>query len=70
MTVIDVKNNSVVKKIPVDKMPTDIAITKDGQYAYVTNQGSGSIAVISIDKLEVINHIEVADNPISIYLSE
>jgi YVTN family beta-propeller protein len=47
-------------------MPNDVAVGHDGNYAYVTNQGWGSISVIDMAGLYVSFHIEVADDPISI----
>lgn len=68
VTVIGIDSNAVVKVIPVDKMPTDVKVTANGKYAYVSNQGASSVSVISLAKLEVVGHIEVADNPITIFL--
>ena len=62
------RNDTIEKTIAVGVQPTDIAITVDVNYAYVTNQGSSSISVIDLNKKEVIKVIEVADNPIMIYL--
>ena len=66
LTVIGLDSDSVVKVIPVDNMPNDVAVGHDGNYAYVTNQGWGSISVIDMAGLYVSFHIEVADDPISI----
>ncbi len=68
VTVIGIDSNAIIKVIPVDKMPTDVAVSADGKFAYITNQGAGSISVVSLAKLEVVGHIEVADNPITIFL--
>jgi YVTN family beta-propeller protein len=68
LTVIATGSDTIAKVIGLDRMPTDVAVSEDGKYAYVTNQGAGSISVVDVSRLEVVAHIEVADNPISIFI--
>ncbi|WP_304521786.1 YncE family protein [Bacillus toyonensis] len=48
VTVIDPATNAVLTTIPVDSGPFDVAITPNGQTAYVSNFFSNSISVINI----------------------
>ena len=61
--VIDAKDDSVFIKIPFDRMPADIAVTGNGNFASVTDQGAAIITVSDIKSFNDVNHIEVADNP-------
>ena len=66
--VIAAKNDFVFMKIPVDRIPTDIAVTGNGKFGYMTNQGATTIAVIDIKIFNIFDHIEVSDNPVTICL--
>ena len=43
--VIDTSTNAVVARVPVGSFPSGVAITPDGAFAYVANQG-GTVSVI------------------------
>ncbi|MDP4176200.1 MAG: hypothetical protein Q8933_19625 [Bacteroidota bacterium] len=51
-------------------MPTTISTTKDGDFAYVSNQGSSTISVIDTKSNQVIRTIQVADNPITVMVDK
>jgi len=49
--------------VPVGKEPFDVAVTPNGEYAYVTNQGSNSVSVISTATNTVTATVTVGNNP-------
>jgi DNA-binding beta-propeller fold protein YncE len=40
--------SGIVARIPVGNFPSDVAISKDGHYAFVSNRGEGTISVIDL----------------------
>lgn len=47
--VYDVDLTTLMKEIPVGSLPTEVTPIKDrGQYAFVTNSGSGNVTVIDV----------------------
>ena len=55
--------------VSVGTNPNSIAITPNGQYAYVTDRGSNSISVISVSSDSVISTIPVGIVPMSIAIT-
>jgi YVTN family beta-propeller protein len=49
VTVIRPDNNSLLAKIPVGDEPQSVALTPDGQYAYVANAAGSSLTIIQIN---------------------
>lgn len=49
--------------------PVEIAITPDGERAYVTNLFDNTVSVIDTDKNIVIDVIPVGDGPVSIAIT-
>ncbi|MDH3875349.1 MAG: beta-propeller fold lactonase family protein, partial [Desulfobacteraceae bacterium] len=49
--------------ITVGEKPTEISMTPDGAYAYVSNFDSGTVSIIQTSNNTVINTITVGDNP-------
>ena len=47
MSVINTDTNNVAATVTVGSKPTGVAVTPNGQYAYVTNSGGGTVSVIS-----------------------
>ncbi len=49
VSVIQTVHNTVVARVPVgvDSFPVGVAITPDGAFAYVTNNGSTTVSVIA-----------------------
>src|SRR5213593_990673 len=48
VSVIRPDNNTRLAKIPVGDEPQSVALTPDGQYAYVANAAAGTITIIQI----------------------
>ena len=60
---IDTANNAVVGTIAVGSSPVTVAITSDGQHAYVTNAGGGTVSVIDTANNTVGATVAVGDVP-------
>lgn len=58
-SVIDPEKLDVVSSVPVGDGPRYIAVTPDGQKAYVSNQWSNNTSVINLDTMEVITTLNV-----------
>jgi YVTN family beta-propeller protein len=48
VSVISTATNQIIANVPVGSLPNDIAVTPDSAKAFVTNQGSTTVSVISI----------------------
>lgn len=68
LTVIDVSSDKVIKTILGLMMPTYVVITPDGKYAVITNQGAAKLSIIDLNELEIVKGIDVASNPITLYV--
>jgi YVTN family beta-propeller protein len=53
----------LAKTIPVGKDPNWIVFSKDGRRAFVSNRGSDTISVLSVDELREIKQIRVGKYP-------
>lgn len=69
LSVIDSTTNAVTATIPVGNAPTDIVLTPDGDYAYVTLQSDHSVAVVDTATNTVIRTIAVGRSPEDIAIS-
>lgn len=70
VSVIDTATNAVVDTIPVGANPTGVAITPDGAFAYVTNQGDpGTVSVIETASNTVVAAISVGLFPTEIAIT-
>jgi len=49
--------------IPVGKAPKGVKVTPNGQFAYVSNQGSADVSVVSLKSLKVVDTIQVKAGP-------
>lgn len=56
-------NSNIIITIPVGTKPTDIALTPDRKYAYVTNSVGSSLSLIDTSSNKVINTILLDTNP-------
>jgi YVTN family beta-propeller protein len=56
---IDAEKLEVVSSVPVGDGPRYIAVTPDGQKAYVSNQWSNNTTVINLDSMKVITTLNV-----------
>ncbi len=51
VSVISTATNQIIANVPVGSLPNDIAVTPDSSRAFVTNQGSTTVSVISISSV-------------------
>ena len=68
VTVISVESGKTVKSIKIGRYPRGIAITQDGQYAYVAEMGGSNIHRINLNDFTK-TLIPVGSNPRAIVLS-
>ena len=52
--VIAIPENKIIDTITVENAPNDVAVTRNGQHVYVTNEGSHTVSVISAATDKVI----------------
>jgi len=67
--VIDTASNTVTATIPVGKEPFDVAISRDGIYAYVADASSDALSVINTASNTVIATIPVGIFPTGVAVS-
>ena len=63
VSVIDMRNNTVVKDIPVGMNPSAFGTEIIGNYLYVANSGSDTVSVIDMRNNTVVKDIPVGMNP-------
>lgn len=68
LTIIDVTTDKVIKTLYGLRMPTYVVITPDSKFAVVSNQGAPSLSIVDLGKLEIIKSIDVASDPITLYV--
>ncbi|MGM9508860.1 bifunctional YncE family protein/alkaline phosphatase family protein [Larkinella sp. GY13] len=51
---IDVNTQKITAKIPTNKNPNDLLLTRDGKYLFVANGNDNTVALIEVSKREVI----------------
>ena len=56
-------SNTVVATVTIGTNPEIVAITPDGSYAYVANQGSNTASVIATASNTVVKSVTVGNNP-------
>jgi len=61
--VFDTATGKQLAVLPVGKAPKGVKVTPDGNFAYVSNQGSGNISVIDLKRLSVVDSIKVKAGP-------
>jgi YVTN family beta-propeller protein len=59
-------NQTVGSPISVGSLPVGVAVTPDGRYAYVTNNGSNTVSVIDAVSHAVVGSINVAPGTIGV----
>ena len=69
VSVIDCATNTVTASITVGLLPSGIALTPDGMFAYVANTDSNSISVIATATNTVATTIPLAESPYNIALT-
>ena len=63
MSVVDLKQNKMIKEIDTGGMPQSLSFTKDGGRLFVVNNQSDTLSVIDAYKHEIIKTIPVGNNP-------
>jgi YVTN family beta-propeller protein len=63
VSVIDTATNTVVATVDVGSFPLSVAVTPNGQRAYVTNQSSKSVSVIDAATNAVVATVPVGLGP-------
>src|SRR5262249_21202523 len=61
VTVIDTRNHSVLKQIPVGKRPRSVAFSPDGSVAYVPGEFDSTVTVIDTTSYGVLGVIHLGD---------
>lgn len=61
--VIETANNSIVATIPLAHSPTDLVITPDGAFAYLTLNSLNVVSLISLASNTVVANIPIAHGP-------
>jgi YVTN family beta-propeller protein len=69
VTRFEVASGARTADIGVGSVPTDVAFSPDGRFAYVTNQGSGNIGVIEVAASRQITTIQVEGAPFRVVVS-
>ena len=64
-----INGNIIIATIPVGNNPFGVAITPDGNYAYVANSGSGTVSVIATATNAIIATITVGSGPFDIAIT-
>ena len=66
----DILNGDIVKTtVTVGSRPYDVAITPDGNYAYVVNYNAGTVSVIQISTNTVTATVTVGTNPYAVAIT-
>jgi YVTN family beta-propeller protein len=69
VAVIETRGPTVVKSIPTGRGHHEIAFSPDDRFAFVTNQGDGTLSVIDVRNLERIKQLDIGSRPVSIAYS-
>jgi YVTN family beta-propeller protein len=69
VSVIDSSTNTVVNTVPVTGESFGVAITPNGQFAYVSNNFPGVISVINTSTHAIVDTVAVGDNPYGIAIT-
>jgi large repetitive protein len=65
--VIDTTTNTIVgSPISTGVMPIGVAITPDGRYVYIANNGSNTVSVLDAVTDRVVNSVSVPAGPIGV----
>jgi YVTN family beta-propeller protein len=65
--VIDTETNTVVgSSLAVGNQPAAVAVTPDGKYAYVTNNGSNTLSIIDTASKTVLGPTIMLQSPVNV----
>jgi YVTN family beta-propeller protein len=63
LSVFDADTYREIKRIAVGPNAANIAFTRDGRTAYVSVRGADAVAVIDVERLEVLGYVKVGREP-------
>ncbi|HET6779640.1 MAG TPA: DUF192 domain-containing protein [Nitrososphaera sp.] len=69
ISVVDLKQNRMIKEIDTRDTPHGLSFTRDGARLFLVNTKSDTLSVIDADKHEIIKTIPVGENPRYVALS-
>ncbi|AGF57279.1 MULTISPECIES: YncE family protein [Clostridium] len=75
ISVIDYLNNREIKRIKVENIPMKTIISKNKKYLYIClsclgYDKNGTVGIIDLSTLELINKIEVGNSPVDLFEEE
>jgi len=70
VVVFDTASGKLLHRIPVEVNPYALVLSDDGQTLFVSNWGSDSVSIISVDTMRVTGRVAVGDNPNDMALSK
>jgi YVTN family beta-propeller protein len=65
--VVDVRRGAVVKQITLGTDPNQMALTKDGRFAYVPLRGEDAVAIVQLEPLALVKKIPMNKGPHDAY---
>ena len=66
VSIIDLTTDSLIRNIPVGKVPEGIDISPDGREVWIANGKDNSISIIDTEKLEVIENLPTGIFPVRV----
>lgn len=63
VSIINTKNNKIIKNIPVAASPRELMVDQTGKFLYVVNRDADCLSVIDTNLNEVITNILVGERP-------
>jgi len=69
VSVIDLHINEEIEQIPVPGVLTDIVLSQDGGYAYITDLSEDTISVVDLVSYRLVSTIPAGDRPTDIAIS-
>lgn len=61
--IIDLNDEHIIAKIPLDANATDVAFNQKENIAYITSQGANSIYVVSLDSMQLVTVVKLEQKP-------
>ena len=69
VSIVQTSDNMLVDTVDVGKFPQNVAITPDGNFAYVTNSGSNNVSLIQIGTRMVVDTVRVGKYPTGVAIT-